>query len=248
MMRQYKYLIFTLFSLILFGACDKDECSHAQLNLSFITNINQDQLVLNDVLYDDYMGRKFRIELLKFYFSNCVLEKQDGTLVPVVDVALVDYALSSPLSINIDVETGNYINLHFAIGLDSLMNASDPSDFDSSHPLSIANNTYWSWSSKYKFFMLEGRVDSQSDGIADATFSYHSGFNSFYREITIPLNDFNINSDGKTVLLELNLESVLYGEAGILDFVNQSNAHSLNDYEILEIISDNLLNAFNIID
>ena len=93
---------------------------HAQLNLSFSTNINQDQLVLNDVLYDDYMGRKFRVELLKFYFSNCVLEKQDGTLVPIVDVALVDYASTSPLSIDIDVETGNYINIHFAVGLDSL--------------------------------------------------------------------------------------------------------------------------------
>ena len=246
MMSQHKYLIFTLFSLILFGACDKDECSHAQLNLSFSTNINQDQLVLNDVLYDDYMGRKFRVELLKFYFSNCVLEKQDGTLVPIVDVALVDYASTSPLSIDIDVETGNYINLHFAVGLDSLMNASDPSDFDSSHPLSIANNTYWSWASKYKFFMLEGRVDSQSDGIADATFSYHSGFNSFYREITIPLNDFNITSNGAALLLELNLDYVLNGESGILDFVIEPNAHSLNDYEILEIISDNLLNAFNI--
>ncbi len=244
MMSQHKYLVFTLFSLILFGACDKDECSHAQFNISFSTNINQDQLVLNDVLYDDYMGRKFQIELLKFYFSNCVLEKQDGTLVPIVDVALVDYASTSPLSIDIDVETGNYINLHFAVGLDSLMNASDPSDFDSSHPLSISNNTYWSWSSKYKFFMLEGRVDSQSDGIADATFSYHSGFNSFYREITIPLNNFNINSDGSAVLLELNLDSVLNGEAGIVDFVIEPNAHSLNDYELLEIISNNLLNAF----
>jgi len=246
MMSQHKYLIFTFLSLILLSACDKDECSHAQFNLSFSTNINQDKLVLNDVLYDDYSGRKFRVELLKFYFSNCILEKQDGTLVPIIDVALVDYASISPLSIDIDVETGNYINLHFAVGLDSLMNASDPTDFESLHPLSIANNTYWSWASKYKFFMLEGRVDSQSDGITDATYSYHSGFNSFYREITIPLNDFNITSDGKAVLLELNLESVLYGDAGIIDFVNEPNAHSLNDYEILEIISDNLLKAFNI--
>lgn len=246
MMSKHKYLIFILLSLMLFVACDKDDCSHAQLNLSFSTKINQDQLVLNDVLYDDYTGRKFRVELLKFYFSNCILEKQDGTLVPLIDVTLVDYASTSPLSIDIDIETGNYINLHFAVGLDSLMNASDPSDFQSSHPLSIANNTYWSWASKYKFFMLEGRVDSQSDGITDATFSYHSGFNNFYREITIPLNDFNITSNGKDMLLELNLDSVLYGESGILDFVNEPNAHSQNDYEILEIISDNLLNAFNI--
>ena len=104
MMRQHKYLIFTLFSLILFSACDKDECTHSQLNLSFSTNINQDQLVLNDVLYDDYIGRKFRVELLKFYFSNCVLEKQDGTLVPIIDVTLVDYASTSPVIIDIDLE------------------------------------------------------------------------------------------------------------------------------------------------
>ena len=247
-MNQHKYLIFSFFTLILFCACDKDECSDAPFNLSFKTYVNQDQLVLNNALYDDYMGRKYRVELLKFYLSNCFLEKQDGTLIPIVDVALVDYASATPLSIDLDVETGNYINLHFAIGLDSLMNASDPVDFDSSHPLSIANNTYWSWASKYKFFMLEGRVDSQSDGIPDATFSYHSGFNSLYREITVPLNDFNISSDGAAVLLELNLESVLNGEAGVIDFVSEPFSHSENDYEILETISNNLVNAFTIND
>lgn len=247
-MNQHKYLIFSFFTLILFCACDKDECSDAPFNLSFKTYVNQDQLVLNNALYDDYMGRKYRVELLKFYLSNCFLEKQDGTLIPIVDVALVDYALATPLSIDLDVETDNYINLHFAVGLDSLMNASDPADFESSHPLSIANNTYWSWASKYKFFMLEGRVDSQSDGIADATFSYHSGFNSLYREITVPLNDFNISSDGAAVLLELNLESVLNGEAGVIDFVSEPFSHSENDYEILETISNNLVNAFTIND
>ena len=248
MMNQYRYLIFLFFTLILFGACDKDKCSDAPFNLSFKTYVNQDQLVLNDVLYDDYMVRKYRVELLKFYLSNCFMEKQDGTLIPIVDVALADYASATPLSIDLDVETGNYINLHFAVGLDSLMNASDPVDFDSSHPLSIVNNTYWSWASKYKFFMLEGRVDSQSDGIPDATFSYHSGFNSLYREITVPLNNFNISSDGAALLLELNLESVLHGEAGVIDFVSEPFSHSENDYEILETISNNLVNAFTIND
>lgn len=248
MMNQHKYLIFSFFTLILFCACDKDECSDAPFNLSFKTYVNQDQLVLNNALYDDYMGRKYRVELLKFYLSNCFLEKQDGTLIPIVDVALVDYGLATPLSIDLDVETDNYINLHFAVGLDSLMNASDPVDFDSSHPLSIVNNTYWSWASKYKFFMLEGRVDSQSDGIPDATFSYHSGFNSLYREITVPLNNFNISSDGAALLLELNLESVLHGDAGVIDFVSEPFSHSENDYEILETISNNLVNAFTIND
>ena len=94
--------------------------------------------------------------------------------------------------------------------------------------------------------MLEGRVDSQSDGVPNTAFSYHSGFNSLYREITLPLNEFNISSDGGSISLELNLESVLYGEAGIVDFVSAPFSHSENNYEIVEIISDNLVNAFNI--
>ena len=94
--------------------------------------------------------------------------------------------------------------------------------------------------------MLEGRVDSQSDGVPNTAFSYHSGFNSLYREITLPLNEFNISSDGGSISLELNLESVIYGEAGIVDFVSTPFSHSENNYEIVEIISDNLLNAFNI--
>ena len=69
-----------------------------------------------------------------------------------------------------------------------------------------------------------------------------------YREITLPLNEFDISSNGGSISLELNLESVLYGEAGIIDFVSAPFSHSENNYEIVEIISNNLLNAFTIND
>ena len=50
------------------------------------------------------------------------------------------------------------------------------------------------------------------------------------------------------MLLELNLESVLHGDAGVIDFVSDPFSHSENDYEILETISNNLVNAFTIND
>jgi len=126
------------------------------------------------------------------------------------------------------------------------MNASDPADFSSSHPLSIAQNTYWTWASKYKFFMLEGRVDTLGTQNPDVIFSYHSGFDSLYREITIPIEDLFVTSDGDSLILEFDLGTAINGDSGVIDFVDESFSHSESDFEIVERISNNLVNSFSI--
>jgi hypothetical protein len=208
--------------------------------------VNGERFVLNDTLYADHLGRKYRVELLKFYLSNWALEKKDGSMVSFGTVNLVDYSSENTLNIDAIIDTGVYVNLHFGVGLDSLMNASDPADFESSNPLSIAQNTYWFWASKYKFFMLQGRVDTLGGQDPDVIFSYHSGFDSLYREITIPLQDMYVSSEGDSVLLQMDLAQVLNGDAGIVDFVDQPFSHSESDFEIVETISNNLLNAFTV--
>lgn len=249
-MKIYKPLIAIICLMFVMNACQKEEleheCKSGPLHLSFNTLVNGEQFVLNDTLYDDYLGRKYRVELLKFYLSNWALEKQDGSMVSIADLALVDYSSENSLSIDAIIDTGIYVNIHFGVGLDPLMNASDPADFQSSHPLSIANNTYWSWASKYKFFMFEGRVDTLGGQNPDATFSYHSGFDTLYREITVPLQDMFITSEGDTALLEMDLAQVINGDAGVIDFVDEPFSHSETEFEIVERISDNLLNAFSV--
>lgn len=249
-MKIYKLLLVGLCSILLMNACQKEElehvCKRAPFHLSFNTHVNGEQFVLNDTLYEDYLGRKYRVELLKFYLSNWALEKQDGSRVSIADVHLVDYSSENILSIDAVIDTGLYVNIHFGVGLDSLRNASDPSDFQSSHPLSIAQNTYWSWASKYKFFMIEGRVDTLGGQNPDATFSYHTGFDTLYREITVPLQDLFISSEGDSAVLEMDLAQVMNGDAGLVDFVDEPFSHSETDFEIVERISNNLLNAFSV--
>ena len=249
-MKLYRPLIVITCLILLMNACQKEEleheCKRAPFHLSFNTLVNGEQFVLNDTLYDDYLGRKYRVELLKFYLSNWALEKQDGSIVSIADLVLVDYSSVNSLSIDAIIDTGIYVNIHFGVGLDPIMNASNPADFQSSHPLSISNNTYWSWASKYKFFMLEGRVDTLGGQGPDVIFSYHSGFDTLYREITLPLQDLFITSEGDSVLVEMDLAQVINGDAGLVDFVNEPFSHSDNDFEIVERISNNLLNAFSV--
>ena len=249
-MKIYK-LLFTFFvATLFFCGCKKEAlvhvCKKGPLHLSFNTLVDGEQFVLNDTLYDDYLGRKYRVELLKFYLSNLSLEKADGTRTILSDVNLIDYSTFSLLDVNADVDTGLYVNLHLGVGLDSLMNASDPADFSSSHPLSIAQNTYWTWASKYKFFMLEGRVDTSGAQDPDVIFSYHSGFDSLYKEITIPIEDLFVTSDGDSLILEFDLGTAINGDYGVVDFVDESFSHSESDFEIVERISNNLVNAFSI--
>ena len=247
-MKNFKFPVVLICFVFLFNACKKEplkhKCKTGSLHVSFNTLVNGEQFVLNDTLYEDYLGRKYRVELLKFYLSNWALEKQDGSMVSFGTVNLVDYSSENTLKIDAVIDTGLYVNLHFGVGLDSLTNASDPADFESSNPLSIAQNTYWSWASRYKFFMLNGRVDTLGGQNPDVIFSYHSGFDTLYREITVPLQGLFVTSEADSIALEMDLALVVNGDAGIVDFVDEPFSHSLGDFEIVETISNNFPQAF----
>jgi hypothetical protein len=237
-------------SICLLLSCEKDPEIHtfdiAPLQISLKTNINGDRFTLNEANFSDQMGRTYQVELLKFYLSNWFLEKNDGLFIELAEVCLLDYASDSVLLINAYVDTGKYEYLRFGLGLDSNLNASDPINFLSAHPLSIAQNTYWTWATKYKFFMLEGRVAQFAENIPDQIFSYHSGLDTLYREICLPLNQVYIPSEGAVISLEMDLAKVINGSAGNIDLIEESFSHSIENFEIVETLSDNLLNSFSI--
>ena len=236
-------------SLLFLNSCTKDEpkkhhnCD-AELVIDLNVVISSTPLDLNLTLYPDYLNRNYKIELLKFYLSNWALENSDGITTSLEGLHLVNFESDEILNFEVTIDKGTYSNLHFGIGLDSLTNSSDPAEFESSHPLSISQNTYWSWASKYKFFMLEGRIDTVNGFNPNKVFSYHTGFNQLYREVTIPLNNLSIESDVDTLHLELDLDKVIHGDTGTVDLVNESTSHTLD--EISEKISDNLVTSFTL--
>ena len=184
------------------------------------------------------------MELLKFYLSNWTLEKQSGELISIDQINLFDFSLEEAQNLETEIDTGTYVNLHFSVGLDSITNLSDPAEFESTHPLSIAQNTYWTWASKYKFFMLEGRIDTSGGWQPNQIFSYHTGFNDSYREVSIPLNNLYLDTTGDSLQLTLDLDKLINGDMGTVDFVDTPASHSLD--EVAETISNNLVSSFSI--
>lgn len=247
--RSHILLLFPIFFGLLLPSCQKDKPESSGLSfleLTFDTYVDAKVFEVEQNLYFDDKGRNYRVEMLKFYLSNWMLEKQDGTMFPIADVYLIDYSQNQGLVLRPELDKGTYVNLHFGVGLDSIKNATDPVSYAPKHPLSITQNTYWTWSSTYKFFMLEGRVDTLGGENPNQTFSYHSGFNNLYRNITIPLNDLYIGDEGASLNLQMDLAKVLSGHAGRVDFVEDPFSHSEDDIEMIQILSNNLTNAFTV--
>lgn len=237
--------IFSFFMLGL-SSCEKDDekDSNTQLRIEIDTKIAGEDFEINQV-YKDYKDRDFRIELFKFYLNNISLVNESGESWLLKDIAIYDAGKSDVLEITIDdASVGTFTHFKAGLGLDEATNNEDPSDYESAHPLSIDNQMYWGWASKFKFVVVEGRVDDGS-GSLSSLFAYHSGTNELHRNLEVSLNDFTVES-GKTNVLSLNLDvdKMFEGSAGTLDFVDENTSHTTSNFEYVLKMTDNMKAAF----
>lgn len=171
------WLMFTAFSL-LFISCDKDQPApnppvpaptypagkismyweHWWGNMPF--SMEADLLTsANDTLY---------FERAKYYITNIELVKtNDSVYVEPESYRLMNLAEANSLIFNLSkVPTGTYKAIRFMMGVDSARNMSGAQ----TGALDPANGMFWSWSTGYIHFKLEGKY-----GLARQPFAYHIG-------------------------------------------------------------------------
>lgn len=175
-------IILLLSSLIL--ACTKaDEIGPNDKNnliLNFENRIDGTSLALNTGKYKNASNEDFTITTLNYFISNIILEKTDGSELKIEDkyflVREAD-AASKILTLS-DIPAGNYRNIKFTVGVDSLKSIADISLRNGVlDPASYgSDNMYWSWNSGYIFFKMEGistLVPANAAGLNK--FEYHIG-------------------------------------------------------------------------
>ncbi|MDP3556452.1 MAG: hypothetical protein Q8T03_03695 [Bacteroidota bacterium] len=113
----------------------------------------------------------FKISTLKYYISNVVLTKTDNsTFVESNSYHLVDVASPVSTILNIaNVPVGSYKSLSFTLGVDSARNNSGAQTGD----LDPAKGMFWTWTSGYIMFKLEG--SSPQSGSTGKGLTYHIG-------------------------------------------------------------------------
>lgn len=125
---------------------------------------------------------------LKYYVSNFRLKKSDGTWWSHPEsYFLVD--LSDPSSAMLTltgVPAGQYTDMEYTFGVDSLRNVSGAQ----TGALAISNNMFWSWNSGYIMLKAEGTSPNSSTG----SFAFHlGGFTGSNNVVSKLQAEFNIS-------------------------------------------------------
>lgn len=232
-MKSLTHLVVASLATLFLASCGTGS---SDLTMEVRLNYNGAPYTVGETVYKGDTALKFE----KFYFY-------------LSDVQLGDQLLEEVLFCNAeDSATMNYqwtldkkaTALTFAVGVDSLNNAMDPTSFEVGHPLSSANDMYWSWATKYRFLRIDGRLNGTGTlGTDDILLAWHTGKDALYRTVDLSSALSSPIKPGDHVILEFNLDALIAG----MSLENESMTHTMvDDYEIAVKLSDNLPSAFSV--
>lgn len=141
----------------------------AELSIRFLPVFNGTPLLLAETAYNTESGDSIFIDQFKCYLSNFEL-KGERTNFKSHEAFLLDAEDSTSLILQLkDLDEGNYADLVFNIGVDSLANVSGALD----GALDPVNGMYWAWNTGYINAKLTGR--SPSCRTLHNAFEFHIG-------------------------------------------------------------------------
>ena len=190
-----KTLVIALVSLSL-AACKKDKeednaVGYGEVQVEFDHRANGQAFALGTA-YTNEAGEALTFNTLKYFVSNFELVKEDGSVLtlPKDDCYfLIEQNNNEKSLITLkDVPVGNYEELRFVLGVDSLKSIAPLSERTGAlDPTGDAAGMYWMWNSGYIFFKTEGTspaapLDSASNS---NKFRFHIGLFGGYQSATL---------------------------------------------------------------
>ncbi|MFT3910026.1 MAG: hypothetical protein QM737_11405 [Ferruginibacter sp.] len=120
------------------------------LKITFVNTANGKPIVLRDSLYTNAFGEQYSVSKLKYYIGNVLIPGSNQ--LPENDVYHLINAAEENNSFDITLNAGNYKKIQFLLGVDSAHNCSGAQ----TGALDPMNDMFWTWSSGYVMFKLEG--------------------------------------------------------------------------------------------
>lgn len=246
-------LIIGFLATTLLWSCKKENninenTERGTFTLEFEHLVNGTPLVLNTATYKNANGDNFNISVFKYYVSNLILTKTDGTTYHVPEsYYLIDASKPSTFLNEIkDVPVGDYSKVSFLIGVDKARNLAGAQ----TGALDPVNGMFWTWNSGYIFVKLEG--NSPQSTAANQSLTFHIGGivdpNNTIRTLSTelnPLNPLRIRTDKKPQLhFKTNVERMFTGK----QTVNFATLNFTMGGANATVIADNYANDFFVLD
>jgi methanobactin biosynthesis MbnP-like protein len=199
--------IFTLtFILLSVLNCKKDDDSgFGLITLQLDHTVKEEPVEIEQIKYLCEAGHTYSVVNLKYYLSEIVLHRKDGSTFSNTKVHLCELSdLSTKQYIIDDVPDGDYTKLSFIFGLDETTNVDGGLE-------NTVENINMEWpipgDQGYHYMKFEGRYDSLNTGVIKS-FNIHTGAtmgNQNYIEITLPFTEAAVRSNSWTININVDL-------------------------------------------
>lgn len=230
-MKIIKHISLFSVALALFASCKEDvketETPNKTTTLKVVVLDNGTQVQHGDHS-DLSTGFDFELNMFKLYLSNITFIKSDGTEVLAKNVAIVNIGDDTEDEITLSIPYGEYSSVRMGYGLDATQNESDPSSFDSDHPLSNYQSMHWPMI-KYRFVKLEGYATSLTD-TTEYLVSIHPGTDPLYQIRTYDFDSkFTVNDNSNSdLMLSMEINDLFDGPGGVIDFSQEPEASQVH--------------------
>lgn len=237
-----------LVSVLMIQSCDKEEVTTCPEIPKTAITLKVNQLYNGSELefhktYTSDLQYDFWFTNSKFYLSNIVGVKSDGTKKLISEIALITFTPGSEsVSVTGNIEQGDYTAVEFDLGVRQDLNSKDPSVYSTAHPLSVTNNMYWTWSTQYIFSRVEGFCVQGSD---TTSFFIHAGTEDLYRPKVSVSRSFTVSQTEPQIEINLDMHSLLNQEEYVFDLVNDGQSHTMDNLPLAVHYMDNFSHAFN---
>ena len=254
-MQRILLLFSAVIILLAVASCDK-EGKTGTVELQFRAFYDDQPLVLlQPYEYNDTLDIFF--QRFNFYISNVLITEDKGTdEEELIDIDFVDFdnidnlaASEAGYIIKIEkVPAKKYQSLHMGLGVPADLNATKESDYPDSHPLGKESHYWTAWES-YIFTMINGKVDTDGDGVFDdSSVAYHLGSDAVYRTVDF-LHAFEVEEGETTrIVFEINLHQIFKEGDGYMDIIAIPATHTIATIDQAIKASDNFQQAIKIVE
>ncbi len=245
-------------ALVLFtgSSCEKkdDGPINGSIELTCKATFDGEDLIIGKAYPYPVNFSALKFYLVDYLLSNVRLVNSQGVAVSLNEVDIVDFSTTNTdaakaaagITFRFDgIPNGDYQAFVVGIGVDTIINRTKPQDYPSGHPLSIGANRYWDAWDSFIFTKTQGLADVNGNGVFSLPFSYHTGGDGLYREITFQYTTQIKGGQVTPLRLELDVRELLHQSDG--NFWNieaEPNAHSPGEPAML-LIMDNYEHAFS---
>lgn len=214
--------------------CDYDSTFHLEMHMHPF--MGADPILEGQTLTINGVATK--LDIFRFYVSNFRLVDAAGNETPQEGLYLLVKPDPDEYVIG-DMPAGNYTKVRFDIGIDSLTNHGDPTQYALGTPLGGQfPEMHWSWSIGYIFMRIDGETDINGDGTPDpdGSFQMHLGTDDYLAHIEI---DYPINSiAGADFTLHLNVLWNKFFEG--VDMTGDVTTHTTDNVPLADILFSNI--------